>query len=656
MRRGRCWRRPGWSCPSSALAAAAGADRGLGGGAAAGGAVAGRAPGPGAGSRPGFPAASGRWPSTCWPRCSERQPRAGPAAAVAHFGPGAGQRGAGGPADRAQRRGSGSCRSWSRRARSWSRWTRSGPGSAITGCSPTCCSSSCGRPSRMRSRDCTRAAAGWLRRARVRGGGGPARPGRAATGTWPAACWRPLARPGPHRAGGCRARAAGRLPRQRGRRRRGADRAAWRTARSTGNRWRRPNGILSCAGGRIGVGARGPARRVPGLLLAVQRLRLARAAQRPSAAAEAAAQELMALAEVADVVQQGLGEDVRAMALVRPRHRRVWSLQRFDEAERHLEQGDGGGPPDRAAVYSSSAAWRMGPGLGGLPVACRWPPSGARRRSSWPGSTAGADAPGSVAAAYTVLAMVRMTLRGQLEEGERWLEARRAHAADRSRTGDWAAVSTTLRGALELARGRYADALAAFEAAGQQAETARFAAPARHADAVAHGAYPACYAGETEAAEQALAGLDEQQRETGEMRTAVAALRLAQARPAGGARAALAPVLDGSVSAITPARVGAHLLEAIGTRGGRRSRPPPTTPWNGRSTWPSPMTSSCRSSSSRAPELLERHARRCTAHAALVGKILALLIDGSVGPAQGGPGGTGSPRGAGRVRQGGPEG
>ena len=53
--------------------------------------------------------------------------------------------------------------------------------------------------------------------------------------------------------------------------------------------------------------------------------------------------------------------------------------------------------------------------------------------------------------------------------------------------------------------------------------------------------------GETEHAEQALAGLDEQERERGDIRIATAALRLAQDDPQAAA-AALAPVLDGSAS------------------------------------------------------------------------------------------------------------
>ena len=69
--------------------------------------------------------------------------------------------------------------------------------------------------------------------------------------------------------------------------------------------------------------------------------------------------------------------------------------------------------------------------------------------------------------------------------------------------------------------------------------------------------------GETERAEQVLAGLGEQDRDRGEMRIAAAALRLAQDDPHA-ATAALAPVLDGSAPVIRPGwLVQAFLLEAI---------------------------------------------------------------------------------------------
>ena len=51
---------------------------------------------------------------------------------------GARERRARGPAHRKIRAAGGSCGSWNRRTRSWSRWTRSGPGSVTIPCLPTC--------------------------------------------------------------------------------------------------------------------------------------------------------------------------------------------------------------------------------------------------------------------------------------------------------------------------------------------------------------------------------------------------------------------------------------------------------------------------------------------------------------------------------------
>ena len=116
------------------------------------------------------------------------------------------------------------------------------------------------------------------------------------------------------------------------------------------------------------------------------------------------------------------------------------------------------------------------------------------------------------------------------------------------------------RGVLELARGRDHDALAAFRAAERLAGAPRHAAPARPAEREHCMLLTLVRLGETERAEQALAGLGEQERERGEMRIALAALRLAKDDPQAAA-AALAPVLDGSATLF------------------------PGTGWSGRSCW-----------------------------------------------------------------------
>jgi LuxR family transcriptional regulator, maltose regulon positive regulatory protein len=119
-----------------------------------------------------------------------------------------------------------------------------------------------------------------------------------------------------------------------------------------------------------------------------------------------------------------------------------------------------------------------------------------------------------------------------------------------------------IRGQLLLARGQAADALATFEAAerlaGRLAAPHPFARPARAwlVSAMAR-------LGETERAEEFLAGLDERERDSGGIRIVTAALRLAHNDP-GAALAALGPVLDGSVRVGWPGwLVEAFLLAAI---------------------------------------------------------------------------------------------
>jgi LuxR family maltose regulon positive regulatory protein len=131
--------------------------------------------------------------------------------------------------------------------------------------------------------------------------------------------------------------------------------------------------------------------------------------------------------------------------------------------------------------------------------------------------------------------------------------------------------------------------------------------------------------GETGRAEAALAGMEEQERDTAEMRTALAALRLAQHDPQA-ATAALAPVLDGSVPVMNPRGwlVKAFLLEAIardtlsdGGAAGRALERALDLAEPGGACLPFLLHP--------APGLLERHARHRTAHAALISQILDLL-------------------------------
>jgi LuxR family transcriptional regulator, maltose regulon positive regulatory protein len=137
--------------------------------------------------------------------------------------------------------------------------------------------------------------------------------------------------------------------------------------------------------------------------------------------------------------------------------------------------------------------------------------------------------------------------------------------------------------------------------------------------------------GQAEQAEQILAGLAEQDRERGEIRIATAGLRLAQDDPHA-ALAALAPVLDGAAPLWPAWLTQAFLLEAIA-----------------RDTLGDPGIANQALERALdeaepdgillpfllhpAPALIERRARRHTAHAALTAEIQSLLArTPSVGP------------------------
>ena len=147
--------------------------------------------------------------------------------------------------------------------------------------------------------------------------------------------------------------------------------------------------------------------------------------------------------------------------------------------------------------------------------------------------------------------------------------------------------------------------------------------------------------GQTGQAEQVLAGLGEEERDSAEMRTAVAALRLATGDPRAAAEV-LAPVPDGSASSVRPIRmVSALLLEAqardalgeVAAAGRVLERALDITESNGM-LLPFLLDP--------VPALLERHRQYPTSHPALITSVLRLLS-----PPPGGPGGPGGHGGAG---------
>jgi LuxR family transcriptional regulator, maltose regulon positive regulatory protein len=162
--------------------------------------------------------------------------------------------------------------------------------------------------------------------------------------------------------------------------------------------------------------------------------------------------------------------------------------------------------------------------------------------------------------AYVTLAAA-LAWQGRAEEAEPWLQ--RAERTVRAEAEPAAGMAVHyLRGRLELARGRNADALAALQAAERLAgrlTTPHLLVPRARASLL----HALVRLGDTERAEQVLGDLAEQDRERAEIRIATAALRLAQHDPRA-AMAALGPVLDGSVAFDWSAwRAQAILLEAI---------------------------------------------------------------------------------------------
>ncbi|MGH9090857.1 MAG: LuxR C-terminal-related transcriptional regulator, partial [Acidimicrobiales bacterium] len=228
-----------------------------------------------------------------------------------------------------------------------------------------------------------------------------------------------------------------------------------------------------------------------------------------------------------------------------------------------------------------------------------------------------------------VLLGASLAWQGRLEEAEPWVD--RAERTLRPEAEPAAVVSVRyVRGVLELARGQNAEALAAFRAGERLAP--RFLAPPQ----VLHPTRSLLVQAlvrldETERAEQFLAGLGDEDRERGEIRVAMAALRLVQDDPHA-ATTVLAPVLDGSAPVISQMWLAqAHVLEAtardtLGDPGAAESaleRALDLAEPNG-ALWPFVLNP--------APELLERLARSRGTHASLVADIQDLLVGTATTP------------------------
>jgi LuxR family transcriptional regulator, maltose regulon positive regulatory protein len=354
------------------------------------------------------------------------------------------------------------------------------------------------------------------------------------------------------------------------------------------------------------------------IVLTVLRLYLARQRGDLPAVSEAA-DWLLAAVETPDEPQLGLGEDLRALTLISLGIAEVWALS-FKDADQHLEQGV-------ALAHRIGRPYLEFTGLAHRSelAALRSYTRGAQRsrqaielarQHGWSDEPFGA-------VAYTVLGGA-MVSQGRLAEAERWL----GHAARTLQPEVEPAVGMHLhyaRGGLEMARGRHANAIAAFRVARQLSET--LVTPHTLATSMqAHMLQALVLLGETGRVKRSLAELDAREREGGEMRNVIALLRLAQHDPQG-ATAVLAPILDGSVRTHPVWLVAAALLEAIArdalgdpAAAGRALERALDRAGPDLVLFPFLIHP--------APGLLERHARDCAKHAALVAEIISLLPEG----------------------------
>ncbi len=334
------------------------------------------------------------------------------------------------------------------------------------------------------------------------------------------------------------------------------------------------------------------------------------------------ADRLQDLSETPEVLLPRL-EEMRALALVCRGDAEIWTGQ-IDLAELHLEQALALASQIRRPYLELLARTHRAE----IELS-RWIPRAAELgrqaveladRHGWTDETTAGLACMTLGSA--------LAWQGQLDEAAAWLQ--QAERTIRPEAAPASAMGVQYnRGQIELARGHFADALTAFRSAERLAGQLAAAHPLTR-PMQAWIVHALARLGDTAEAEKILSGLSERARARGEMRIAVAVLRLAQDDQRAAA-AELAPVLDGS------ARVGwkswlveAYLLEAIVqdasgdlTAAGEAveralelAEPDGTVMWF---------------LLHPAPRLLERQARQRTAHAALIAEIRDLLAGSTPG-------------------------
>ncbi|MEU9443488.1 LuxR C-terminal-related transcriptional regulator [Streptomyces sp. NPDC048304] len=365
------------------------------------------------------------------------------------------------------------------------------------------------------------------------------------------------------------------------------------------------------------------------LMVTVLRLLLARQRGDLPAVVEEA-QRLLASGDTLDAAELERGTELRALALISLGIAETWS-QRYEDADRHLERGVAlahriGRPYLEIlglahwAVVALSRALAVAAERGRQAIELA-------RRHGWTDERI-------VTAAHVALGL-HMLWRGRLDEAEPWLE-RAERAVRREADPVTVLILHYGRGLLDMARGHDEDALTAL----RSAEHMSGLVAARHPLATKARAFQLhtwVRLGEQERVEQALAEMDPPERGSGENRVALAALRLAQDDPQA-ATAELAPVLDGSAPLMEPRGWLAQplLLEAI-ARDALGDQAAAGRTLERALDLAEPDAAVLPFLLHPTPGLLERHARRGTAHAAMISEILDLLAGKRAAPAAGPP-------------------
>jgi len=341
-------------------------------------------------------------------------------------------------------------------------------------------------------------------------------------------------------------------------------------------------------------------------------------------------QPLLALAEPRRPDELERGNDLRAIVLMHLGVVELWAPGGRDDAERHLEQA-------RALARRTGRPWIEVSSLGYAALAAaRHAFALARRRADEAIAVAEAHGLGSHPVLGPALAVLGglAAWQGRLDEAEGWL-GRAGGIAQPDGELMVALLLALARGTLRLGQGRPGPALAALREAEQL--HARLVTPHPLALQVRQLLVQTLVRlGASAEAREALVQAPEAERGSGEGRVALAWLRLAEAGP-GAAVDVLAPVLDGSARALGDFTVvQARLLDAVARDrlgDGRAAQAALERALDlaepNALVWPFLVTP--------VRELLDRHPRHGTAHAALLADVLDALA-GSSPHARGGDG------------------